>query len=160
MTYLNVVNVCLTVSCESCTCLVSEFSGKLDVWKFINCYDVIEKVFTLHVFHNVIMVFQIKNENENQHSNHNQGGLMYIIQKIWKFCKKTQSRPTVLNTKMNLQQCPPNQLLPNPAQFFRTILNRIRHVLLMDKKIQNIREGTETTQSICTGVHAVPIYME
>lgn len=90
----------------------------------------IEKVFTLHVFHNVIMVFQIKNENENQHSNHNQGGLMYIIQKIWKFCKKTQSRPTVLNTKMNLQQCPPNQLLPNPAQFFRTILNRIRHVLL------------------------------
>lgn len=34
--------------------------------------------------------------------------------------KNKRSRPRALNTKINLQQCSPNRMLPNPAKFFIT----------------------------------------
>lgn len=90
-----------------------KFIGYSGVGKFINHDDLIEKVFPLYLFRYAIIIFHIKNENENQHQRS-------ILQKNWNYCTNRWSRSTALNAKINLQQCFPNRMLPNPAKFFIT----------------------------------------
>lgn len=68
-------------------------------------------IYVKKMFCNLDLVFSVNDEN-------------------WKFCKSRRLRPTVLNSKNNLQQCPPNWMLPYPAKFFSTNLRRIRQLLL------------------------------
>lgn len=72
----------------------------------------IEKVFPLYLFRYAYIIFLIK--NENRHRNHDQGGLKYF-RRIKKYCTNRRSRPSALNAQINLEQCPPDRMLPNPA---------------------------------------------